>query len=192
MSSIPFVVKITFAPALRSFSIRSFVMSASLQDKSSINHYILHRKHWISKPALNMLNKYKNMRKQHGSKHRFWGNRHTHLLDLKYVLIFLIQIKRLARRRFKCTSNKDMKRSNIEYININCLLTTYSSWRMNRTKYLWRIFSNSLGSETKTWTPICIFAFWRLKSRQAILAGATLNGIPCAARPVFRAYPLSK
>lgn len=31
MSSIPLVVNITFAPALKSFSIRSFVMSASLQ-----------------------------------------------------------------------------------------------------------------------------------------------------------------
>lgn len=58
--------------------------------------------------------------------------------------------------------------------------------------HLWRIFSSSLGSVTTTWTPSCILVFWRLKSRQAIFAGATLRGIPWAARPMFRAYPFKR
>lgn len=33
ISSMPFVVRMTFAPAFKSFSMRSFVMSASLQWK---------------------------------------------------------------------------------------------------------------------------------------------------------------
>ena len=50
MSSIPFAVKTTLAPALRSFSMRSFVMSASLWEKS-VNAKI-HYEVWLLKGYL--------------------------------------------------------------------------------------------------------------------------------------------
>lgn len=41
MSSIPFAVNTTFAPALRSFSMRSFVMSASLEKEEMPANFLL-------------------------------------------------------------------------------------------------------------------------------------------------------
>lgn len=46
-----------------------------------------------------------------------------------------------------------------------------------RTTHLFLIASNFSGSSTTTLTPRCILAFWRLKSRQAILAFSTRLGM---------------
>ena len=48
-----------------------------------------------------------------------------------------------------------------------------------------------LAVQMLTWTPMCMRAFCKFMSRQAILAFTTRFAMPCDALPMFRAYPFS-
>ena len=58
-------------------------------------------------------------------------------------------------------------------------LSNFSILSFTMSDSLFRIFSSSAGSLTRTCTPMCIRAFWRFISKHAILAFFTILGIPC-------------
>ena len=82
----------------------------------------------------------------------------------------------------------------VNHVNKNILTRQerYKSYpHGQRTTHLFLIASNFSGSSTTTLTPRCILAFWRLKSRQAILAFSTRLGMAENKKPQHIIIPKS-